>query len=98
MDRARAAATSFRAIDDQADVDRIVRALVVAGLEHAVELARLAMEDTGFGVFEDKVVKNYIATEFLHDYLKDKRSVGVIEEDAARGCPTSRSRSASCSR
>ena len=38
----------------------------------------------GFGVFEDKVVKNYIATEFLHDYLKDKRSVGVIEEDPAR--------------
>ena len=34
---------------------------MVAGLEHAVELARLAMEDTGFGVFEDKVVKNYIA-------------------------------------
>ena len=82
--RARIAADAFRAIDDQARVDRIVHALVVAGLEHAVELARLAMEDTGFGVFEDKVVKNYIATEFLHDYLKDKRSVGVIEEDAAR--------------
>src|SRR3954470_23355841 len=82
--RARLAADHFRVIDDQAQVDRIVHALVVAGLEHAVELARLAMEDTGFGVFEDKVVKNYIATEFLHDYLKDKRSVGVIEEDAAR--------------
>src|SRR5215207_7807968 len=84
VDRAQSAARSFRAIDDQAHVDRIVHALVVAGLEHAVELARLAMEDTGFGVFEDKVVKNYIATEFLFDYLKDKRSVGVIEEDAAR--------------
>jgi acetaldehyde dehydrogenase/alcohol dehydrogenase len=82
--RARVAADRFRAVDDQAAVDRIVHALVVAGLEHAVELARLAMEDTGFGVFEDKVVKNYIATEFLNDYLKDKRSVGVIEEDAAR--------------
>ena len=82
--RARVAADAFRAIDDQVRVDRIVRALVVAGLEHAVELARLAMEDTGFGVFEDKVVKNYIATEFLSDSLKDKRSVGVIEEDAAR--------------
>ena len=82
--RARVAADAFRAIDDQVRVDRIVRALVVAGLEHAVELARLAMEDTGFGVFEDKVVKNYIATEFLADYLKDKRSVGVIEEDDAR--------------
>ena len=43
------------------------------GLEHAVELAELAMEETGFGVFEDKVVKNYIATEFLYDYLKDKQ-------------------------
>ncbi len=84
VERATLAAGRFRAIDDQARVDRIVHALVVAGLEHSVELARLAMEDTGFGVFEDKVVKNYIATEFLHDYLKDKRSVGVIEEDAAR--------------
>jgi acetaldehyde dehydrogenase / alcohol dehydrogenase len=84
VERATTAADRFRAIDDQAHVDRIVRALVVAGLQHAVELARLAMEDTGFGVFEDKVVKNYIATEFLHDYLKDKLSVGVIEEDAAR--------------
>jgi acetaldehyde dehydrogenase / alcohol dehydrogenase len=82
--RSRAAADSFRQIDDQAAVDRIVWALVVAGLEHAVELARLAMEETGFGVFEDKVVKNYIATEFLYDYLKDKRSVGVIDEDAER--------------
>jgi acetaldehyde dehydrogenase/alcohol dehydrogenase len=84
VERARIAADAFRTLDDQVAVDRIVHALVVAGLEHAVELARLAMEDTGFGVFEDKVVKNYIATEFLFDYLKDKRSVGVIEEDAAR--------------
>src|SRR4051812_46884004 len=58
--------------------------MVVTGLDHAVELAELAMEETGFGVFEDKVVKNYIATEFLYDYLKDKRSVGVIDEDAEK--------------
>ena len=45
---------------------------------------RLAIEETGFGVFEDKVVKNYIATEFLYDYLRDERSVGVIDEDAER--------------
>ncbi len=83
--RSRAAADAFRAIDDQATVDRIVWALVVAGLEHSVELARLAMDEVGFGVFEDKVVKNYIATEFLYDYLRDKLSVGVIDEDAARG-------------
>ncbi|MET0816500.1 MAG: bifunctional acetaldehyde-CoA/alcohol dehydrogenase [Solirubrobacteraceae bacterium] len=82
--RSRAAADAFRRIGDQEAVDRIVWALVVAGLQHAVELARLAMEETGFGVFEDKVVKNFVATEFLYDYLKDKRSVGVIDEDAER--------------
>ena len=59
--------------------------MVVAGLEQAFELAQLAMEETGFGVLEDKVVKNYIATEFLYDYLKDKPSVGVIETDPERG-------------
>jgi acetaldehyde dehydrogenase/alcohol dehydrogenase len=80
----RAAADAFRRIGEQDAVDRIVWALVVAGLQHAVELARLAMEETGFGVFEDKVVKNYIATEFLYDYLKDKPSVGVIGEDPER--------------
>jgi acetaldehyde dehydrogenase/alcohol dehydrogenase len=82
--RSRAAADAFRRIDDQDSVDRIVWALVVAGLQHAVDLARLAMDEVGFGVFEDKVVKNYIATEFLYDYLKDKRSVGVIDEDVER--------------
>ena len=81
--RAAAAADKFRGLDQEA-VDGIVWAMVAAGLEHAVELAGLAMEETGFGVFEDKVVKNYIATEFLYDYLKDKRSVGVIESDHER--------------
>jgi acetaldehyde dehydrogenase/alcohol dehydrogenase len=84
VDRARDAAVAFRRLDQDA-VDRIVWAMVVTGLRCAVELAELAMEETGFGVFEDKVVKNYIATEFLFDYLKDKRSVGVIAEDPERG-------------
>jgi acetaldehyde dehydrogenase/alcohol dehydrogenase len=81
--RARAAADAFRRLDQEA-VDRIVWAMVVAGLGKAVELAQVAIEETHFGVFEDKVVKNYVATEFLYDYLKDKRSVGVIDEDVER--------------
>ncbi len=81
--RARAAADAFRELDQEA-VDRIVWAMVVAGLESAVDLAQLAMEETGFGIFEDKVVKNYVATEFLYDYLKDKKSVGVIAEEPER--------------
>jgi acetaldehyde dehydrogenase/alcohol dehydrogenase len=83
VERAAAAAEEFRALDQEA-VDAIVWAMVIAGLENAVDLARLAIEETGFGVFEDKVVKNYIATEFLFDYLKDKRSVGVIDEEPER--------------
>ena len=83
VERAGRAAVEFRKLD-QAAVDEIVWAMVVAGLESAIELAELAMEETGFGVLEDKVVKNYIATEFLYDYLKDKRSVGLIEEDRER--------------
>ena len=82
--RAQQAAEEFRGFD-QDQVDRIVWAMVTAGLDAAVELAEVAYEETGFGVLEDKVVKNYVATEFLYDYLKDKKTVGVIEEDATRG-------------
>src|SRR6516162_6013959 len=81
--RATEASRALRELD-QEGVDRIVWAMTVAGLEHAVELAELAMEETHFGVLEDKVLKNYIATEFLYDYLKDKKSVGVIDEDRER--------------
>jgi acetaldehyde dehydrogenase/alcohol dehydrogenase len=84
VERAATAAGAMRHLDQEA-VDRIVWAMVVAGLENAIELAEHAMGEIGIGVLEDKVLKNYIATEFLYDYLKDKKSVGVIEEDLERG-------------
>ena len=80
VDAAADAAREFRTLD-QDRVDAIVEAMVRAGLRAAAELASVAIEETGFGVFEDKVVKNYVATEFLHDYLRDKKSVGVIDTD-----------------
>src|SRR5512139_1341131 len=80
VDRAAEAARRFRELD-QEQVDAIVEAMVRAGIRAAAELAAVAIEETGFGVFEDKVVKDYVATEFLHDYLRDKKSVGVIDED-----------------
>jgi acetaldehyde dehydrogenase/alcohol dehydrogenase len=64
----------------QEDVDRIVKPMVLAGLEQAQRLARLAVEETRFGVMEDKVIKNMVATEFAYDYIKDKRTVGIIRE------------------
>jgi acetaldehyde dehydrogenase / alcohol dehydrogenase len=64
----------------QEDVDRIVKPMVLAGLEQAQYLARLAIEETKLGVMEDKVIKNMVATEFTYNYVKDKRTVGVIRE------------------
>src|SRR5271166_5035320 len=79
VSQARTAAAVFTQFT-QEDVDRIVKAIVLAGLEQAQHLARLAVEDTGIGVMEDKVLKNMVATEFVYDYIKDKRTVGVIRE------------------
>ena len=64
----------------QEDVDRIVKAMVLAGLEQAQHLAHLAVEETRVGVVEDKVIKNMVASEFVYSYIKDKRTVGVIRE------------------
>ncbi|HZP64563.1 MAG TPA: bifunctional acetaldehyde-CoA/alcohol dehydrogenase [Terriglobales bacterium] len=77
--QARVAAAVFTQFS-QEDVDRIVKAIVLAGLEQAQYLARLAVEETRLGVLEDKVIKNMVATEFAYNYVKDKRSVGIIRE------------------
>src|ERR1700757_2800238 len=77
VSQARTAAAVFTQFT-QEDVDRIVKAMVLAGLAQAQPLARLAVEETKLGVMEDKVLKNMVATEFVYDYTKDKRTVGVI--------------------
>jgi len=69
----------------QEDVNRIVKPMVVAGLEQAQNLARLAVEETRLGVLEDKALKNMVATEFVYNYVKDKRTVGAIREFPERG-------------
>ena len=79
VSQARTAAAVFTQFS-QEDVNRIVKAMVLAGLEHAQYLARLAVEETRIGVMEDKVIKNMVATEFAYNYVKDKRTVGVIRE------------------
>src|SRR6266567_3890719 len=79
VSQARTAAAVFTQFT-QEDVDQIVKAMVLAGLEQAQYLARLAVEETKLGVMEDKVLKNMVATEFVYNYVKDKRTVGVIRE------------------
>jgi len=79
VSQARTAAAVFTQFT-QEDVDRIVKPMVLAGLAQAQYLARLAFEETRLGVMEDKVLKNMCATEFVYNYIKDKRTVGVIRE------------------
>ena len=77
--QARTAAAVFTQFS-QEDVDRIVKAMVLAGLEQAQHLAQLAIEETRLGVLEDKVIKNMVATEFAYNYVKDRRTVGIVRE------------------
>jgi acetaldehyde dehydrogenase/alcohol dehydrogenase len=84
MQRARTAAAAFRNCSQQ-DVDSILKPMVLAGLAQAQHLARLAIEETKIGVLEDKAIKNMVATEFVYNYVRDKRTVGVIREDTERG-------------
>ena len=77
--QARTAAAVFTQFT-QEDVDRLVKPMVLAGLDQAQHLARLAVEETKLGVMEDKVIKNMVATEFAYNYIKDKRTVGIIRE------------------
>jgi acetaldehyde dehydrogenase/alcohol dehydrogenase len=79
VSQARAAAAVFTQFT-QKDVDRIVKPMVLAGMEQAQNLARLAVEETKLGVMEDKVLKNMVATEFAYNYVKDRRTVGIIRE------------------
>jgi acetaldehyde dehydrogenase/alcohol dehydrogenase len=79
VQQARLAAAVFTQFT-QEDVDRIVKPMVLAGLAQAQYLARMAIEETRLGLLEDKVIKNMVATEFVYNYVRDKRTVGVIRE------------------
>ena len=84
VEKARASLQEFLTFD-QDKVDRIVKAMALAGLDRHMELAWLAIEETGRGVYEDKITKNIFATEYVYHSIKYHRTAGVIrfneEED-----------------
>jgi len=82
--QARTASAAFTQ-HTQEDVDSIVKPMVTAGMAQAQHLASLAIQETRLGVLEDKVIKNMVATEFVYNYIKDKRTVGQIREFPERG-------------
>ena len=69
----------------QSQVDAIFRAAALAANRARIPLARLAVEETGMGVLEDKVIKNHYAAEYIYNEYKNTKTCGVIEEDPAWG-------------
>ena len=66
---------------NQEQVDKIVKAMALAGLSNQMKLARMAVEETGRGIFEDKVTKNIFSTEYIYHDIKNEKTVGIIEDN-----------------
>ncbi len=62
-------------------IDKILRNMVRVAEENAACLAQMAVEETGFGIAEDKTFKNHLASTILYDSIKDMKTIGVIRED-----------------
>ena len=69
----------------QEQVDKIFLAAAIAANKARIPLAKLAVEETGMGVVEDKVIKNHYASEYIYNKYRDTKTCGVIEEDKAYG-------------
>ena len=80
MEKAQKASEEYMKLDQQI-VDNITRAMSMAGLEHHMELAKMAVEETGRGIYEDKITKNMFATEYVYHSIKHEKTVGIINEN-----------------
>ncbi len=84
VDRARVAAEEYKQLN-QAQVDRIVQRMSMAGLDSHMRLAKMAVDETGRGIYEDKITKNMFAAEYVYHNIKNTQTVGVIEENEEEG-------------
>ena len=84
MERTRAAQEIFSAYT-QEQVDAIFLAAAMAANKARIKLAKMAVEETGMGVVEDKVIKNHYASEYIYNAYKHEKTCGVLEEDPAYG-------------
>lgn len=84
LEKVRSAQEKFAAYT-QEQVDKIFFAAAVAANKARITLAKLAVEETGMGIAEDKVIKNHYAAEYIYNKYKDEKTCGVIERDEAFG-------------
>ncbi len=80
VERAKVASKAYLSLT-QEDVDRVIKKMAMAGMEHHMKLAKMAVEETKRGVFEDKITKNMFATEYIYHDIKYAKSVGVISKN-----------------
>lgn len=80
VQRAKKASKEYMKLN-QEQIDNIVKCMSMAGLEHHMELAKMAVEETKRGIYEDKITKNMFATEYIYHSIKYDKTVGIIEEN-----------------
>lgn len=68
----------------QEQIDRVIDFMRQAGEDNAARLAMMAVSETGMGKYEDKCVKNYFASHYVYEFIKDMKTVGLIREDKQR--------------
>ncbi len=66
---------------NQEQVDQIVKEMALSGMANHMKLAKMAVEETGRGVYEDKIIKNMFATEYVYHSIKHQKTVGIIDEN-----------------
>lgn len=69
----------------QEQVDKIFREAAMVVANHRISLAKMAVDETGMGIIEDKVIKNHFASEYIYNKYKDEKTCGVVEKDEAFG-------------
>ena len=79
------AAQRLYATYTQEQVDKIFRAAAIAAAQNRIPLAKMAVEESGMGVMEDKVIKNQFASEYIYNKYKDTKTCGVLSDDDAFG-------------
>ena len=80
VEKAKVASKQYLELDQQT-VNNVIKAMAMAGLEHHMELAKMAVEETGRGIYEDKITKNMFATEYIYHSIKYEKTVGIINEN-----------------
>ena len=81
-DMVRKARVAFEAAKllSQEQIDKIVKAMSDVAYAHSEELAKMAAEETSMGKYEDKIIKNHLASKAVYEAIKDMKTVGIVNE------------------